>query len=106
MAPAGLTPLISLQDQEAFQGPSPTSQSPPNPPPPAYPIRTPPTPSPSLGVCGEAEVMTSPRSPGRRGRINQAEWAVAMVRILPLPRRLGICSLCAARVPSPWGQGV
>ncbi|KAK2084257.1 CUGBP Elav-like member 3 [Saguinus oedipus] len=45
--------------------------------------------------------MTSPWSPGRRGWINQAEWAVAMVRILPLPRRLGICSLCAARMNRP-----
>lgn len=50
MAPAGLTPLISLQDQEAFQGPSPTSQSPPNPPPPAYPIHTPPHPQ-SFSGC-------------------------------------------------------
>lgn len=72
---------------------------------PQHTLLPPPTPL-LLWVCGAAEVMTSPRSPGRRGRINQAEWAVAMVRILPLPRRLGICSLCAARVPSPWGQGV
>lgn len=48
-------------------------------------------------------MMTSPRSPGRRGRINQAEWAVAMARILPLPRRLGICSLCAAQECLPPG---
>lgn len=32
----------SLQDQEAFLGPSPTSQPLPNHPPPAYPVPTPP----------------------------------------------------------------
>lgn len=95
VAPAGLTPLTPL----------PHLPTPPQSSTPSIPCSHPPS-SPSLGVCGEAEVMTSPRSPGRRGRINQAEWAVAMVRILPLPRRLGICSLCAARVPSSWGQGV
>lgn len=47
-------------------------------------------------------MMTSPRSPGRRGRINQAEWAVAMARILPLPRRLGICSFV---LPSTFPLG-
>lgn len=89
--------------QEALLGPSPT----PSPHRSLHPQHTLfPPPFPLLWVCGAAEVMTSPRSPGRRGRINQAEWAVAMACILPLPRRLGICSLCAARVPSPWGQGV
>lgn len=106
MALAGLTPLTSLPPGPgSFPGPLPHLPAPPQSSTPSIPCSHPPS-SPSLGVCGEAEVMTSPRSPGRRGRINQAEWAVAMVRILPLPRRLGICSLCAARVPSPWGQGV
>lgn len=93
MAPAGPARRGALQDWEALPPPSPHGTLPPS-----IPCFPPHTPS---RVCGAAEVMTSPRSPGRRGRINQAEWAVAMARILPLPRRLGICSLCAARVPSP-----
>lgn len=91
--PAGPARRGALQDWEALPPPSPHGTLPPS-----IPCFPPHTPS---RVCGAAEVMTSPRSPGRRGRINQAEWAVAMARILPLPRRLGICSLCAARVPSP-----
>lgn len=104
MAPAG--PAQRLPPESGSSpGPLPHLPAPTKSSTPSIPCSHPPSPL-LLRVCGAAEVMTSPWSPGRRGRINQAEWAVAMARILPLPRRLGICSLCAARVPSPWGQGV
>lgn len=104
MAPAGPVQPSSLQNQETPLGPSPMSQPPSNPPHPSIPCSHP-LPTPSLGELSRRndDITMVARA---TGRINQAEWAVAMVCILLLPGRLGICSLCAAQVPSPWGQGV